>query len=181
MTPVLFIDASRRSTRTILATPPAPWRYSPPGNDSRALRPLPGEEPRLHSFGGLYFHYVMSSFSLCAMHFLSQTGFLYWDRSRLSARGIPDPLHFELVLQAFTSHQSRDTSLLKESIAQPEIKKAKSIIRWTRCPVQCSFEEWSGQPIKVSSSREESGAAQHKTLSPQQHNKNIRGWCGRSP
>jgi hypothetical protein len=153
--PVLFKDASRGLGITASANSSASWRLLSSDDEFTAHRPLSDEEPQLQSFGWLYFEYAMSWFPLSRMQslFFSQSGFLYWDRRRLSAWGMSDPFDLEMIVEAFTASQSREGSLLDEFLPQWETKKADSIARWTRCPLQCSYDEFSGQTQALSSYR----------------------------
>jgi hypothetical protein len=142
-----FINASYHF-RAIPALPPAPWGLLSCEDEFTSYRPLSEEEPQLHSFGWLFFVYVMRnhhSHSLQRTYFFLNTGFLFWNRNRLSAWDLSDPTLFGYALDAFMYPHFRETASSSVFIRLSEIRKAKSITRWTRCPIQCSFEEWSDQ------------------------------------
>jgi hypothetical protein len=127
--PILFKDTARGRGTAITANSSASWRLLSPDDEFTAHRPLSSEEPQYQSFGWLYFEYAMSWFPPSATRslFFSQTGFLYWDRSRLSAWGMSDPFDLEIIVEAFTALRFRECSLLEESRPQWETKKAESI------------------------------------------------------
>jgi hypothetical protein len=153
MTPLLFIDASRQF-RTIPPIPSAPWLLLSSEDEFTSHRPLSNEEPRLRSFGWLFVEYVMSKSYIWGTQrasFFAETGFLFWDRLRLAAWDISDPNRFRSTYEAFMRRQLRETVSQSDNLPQSEIKTAKSIAQWTRCSVQCSYEEWLDQPQALSS------------------------------
>ena len=155
--PVAFSPASRQFL-DITPIPSAPWRLLSSEDEFTSHRPLSSGTPPLRSFGWLFVEYIMSNnrgLSSQPILFFRETGFLFWDRARLSTWDIIDPTKFRSVLKAFREHRSRGRERLGESAAQSEWKKAKSIARWTSCPIQCSFEEWSSQAQALSSYQRE--------------------------
>jgi len=144
---VSFINASWRF-RAIPAIPSTSWLLLSSEDEFTSYPPHSDEEPRLRSFGWLFVEYVMSNYLSHGTQralFFTETGFLFWDRSRLSAWDMSDPTQFGSALDAFMCHQLREAASQSDSLWLSKVKKAKSIARWTRCPIQYTFEEWLDQ------------------------------------
>jgi hypothetical protein len=109
---------------------------------------------QLHSYGWLFLTSIMNHGLYAepqSKFFSNKSGFLFWDYNRLSAWGIADPTEFASTLKAFDNH-SRWASARGHWSARKEFlekQKTEFIVRWTRCPVQCSFEEWSHQATSL--------------------------------
>jgi len=80
-----------------------------------------------------------------------QIGLYFWDYSRLNVWGLADPVELIAAVDACpglsqVAMRYNDTPEwdigIRQREAAVERTKQRQIIEWTRCPVQCSLEEW---------------------------------------
>lgn len=143
--PTTFSGAVRGVARRVLAPSPAvaPW--------NRLLDPLelqvgpPHATSQLRNDGWIYFELVKQNVTINPQQyreFFLDLGIFFWDLHRLAEWDFIDPNEFPAIVCEL---RRRLRSLLPSCRGEPVYRTSENIFQWTRCPVQCTFEEWLGQ------------------------------------
>lgn len=158
--PVTFCAASQ-TLRDIRRTPqgPPPWSVAQVSPD--VFLQLFSTDYPLWNYGWICYDWILNktSTSTCDLRsYFSDLGLFFWDYNRLARWHLADLNDFKVNFKGYwrrTAEASQIAARNNRSTlpveAQKEEQSVESIAEWTRCPVQCTFEEWSYQPIALSS------------------------------
>jgi hypothetical protein len=148
-TPVSFSRASRYYWPQYLFSV---WRTPPqllPDLDHAAAR----EQP-LYSYGWEYCEYLRRALSYSEQnlnyeHFFLGLGVFFWDQDRLEYWRIVDPSEFLDIMEVIRERLSQNSEACRnwqrygaEGLWRNFRLDPMSIIKWTRCEVQCTYDEW---------------------------------------
>lgn len=152
-----FLYATRRNQRVHLP----PWRTEEtdaghPSNASLLDTQLRNHGWVMYEALGPSRQFFFSTTDNCRQALL-HLGVLFWDNSRLAACALTDSAsilelaaHLGAEMRRITTANNRNWQLTYgHSPVLIAKEKASQIVKWTRCPIQCSLEEWLYQKVAL--------------------------------